>query len=63
MLSAIAFWVVIWAMSVAPMSLVAGVRESSVVFVAILGSLLLKERVRWMAVILVFGGIFLVRLS
>ena len=62
-LSAIAFWVVIWAMSVAPMSLVAAVRESSVVFVAILGSLLLKERVRWMAVILVFGGIFLVRLS
>ena len=45
------------------MSLVAAVRESSVVFVAILGSLLLKERVRWMAVILVFGGIFLVRLS
>jgi drug/metabolite transporter (DMT)-like permease len=62
-LSAIAFGIVIWAMSVAPMSLVAAVRESSVVFVALLGSVLLKERVRWVAVIFVFSGIFLARLA
>ena len=61
--SAIAFGIIIWAMSVAPMSLVAAVRESSVVFVALLGSVLLKERVRWMAVIFVFSGIFLARLA
>tara|TARA_B100000029_G_scaffold515566_3_gene623270 strand:+ start:941 stop:1765 length:825 start_codon:yes stop_codon:yes gene_type:complete len=62
-LSAIAFAVVIWAMSIAPMGLVAAVRESSVVFVSMLGALLLKERVRWAAVILVFSGIMLVRMA
>jgi drug/metabolite transporter (DMT)-like permease len=61
--SAIAFGIVIWAMSVAPMSLVAAVRESSVVFVALLGSRLLKERVRWVAVIFVFSGIVLAGLA
>jgi len=56
-LSAAAYWVVVWAMSVAPMGLVAAVRESSVVFAALFGSMLLRERVRWAAVVVVFGGI------
>jgi len=62
-LSAAAYWVVVWAMSVAPMGLVAAVRESSVVFAALLGAFLLRERVRWTAVALVFGGIVLTRLA
>ena len=58
-LSASAYWVIVWAMSVAPMGLVAAVRESSVVFAALLGGLLLGERVRWVAVAFVFGGVVL----
>jgi drug/metabolite transporter (DMT)-like permease len=62
-LSAGAYWVVIWAMSVAPMGLVAAVRESSVVFAAVIGGALLKERVRWAAVVLVFCGVVLTSLT
>jgi len=59
--SAGAYWIVVWAMSVAPMGLVAAVRESSVVFAALIGGFVLREPVRWIAVILVFGGIVLTR--
>lgn len=62
-LSAAAYWVVVWAMSVAPMGLVAAVRESSVVFAALLGAFLLRERVRWVAVVLVLAGIVLTSLA
>lgn len=62
-MSAGAYWIVVWAMSVAPMGLVAAVRESSVVFAALIGGFLLREPVRWIAVILVFGGIVLTRLA
>jgi len=62
-LSAAAYWIVVWAMSVAPMGLVAALRETSVVFAALLGGTLLRERVRWAAVILVFCGIVLARLA
>jgi drug/metabolite transporter (DMT)-like permease len=62
-LSAGAYWIIIWAMSVAPMGLVAAVRESSVVFAAVIGSTLLGESVRWSAVLLVFAGIVLARLA
>ena len=62
-LSAMAYWIVIWAMSVAPMGLVAAVRESSVVFAAVIGGALLKERVRWAAVVLVFCGVVLTSLT
>ena len=61
--SAGAYWLIVWAMTVAPLGLVAAVRESSVVFVALLGGLLLKERVRWAAISLVFGGVVLTRLA
>jgi drug/metabolite transporter (DMT)-like permease len=61
-ISAIAFWMIIWALSVAPMGLVAALRESSVVFAALLGALLLRESVRWTAVMLVVAGIVLTRL-
>ncbi len=61
--SAASYWVIVWAMSVAPMGLVAAVRESSVVFAALIGSFFLRERVRWIGVVLVFGGIVLTRLA
>jgi drug/metabolite transporter (DMT)-like permease len=61
--SATAFWIVIFAMSVAPMGLVAALRESSVVFAALLGGVMLQEPVRWAAVAVVFGGIVLSRMA
>ena len=44
-LSAAAYWIVIWAMSQSQFGLVAALRESSVVFAAIFGAIFLKERV------------------
>jgi uncharacterized membrane protein len=43
--------------------LVAALRESSVVFAALLGSTFLKERVRWFGVVLVFAGIVFAKLA
>lgn len=62
-LSAGAYWIVIWAMSEAPMGLVAALRESGVVFAALIGAWLLRERVRWIGVTLVFAGIVMTRLA
>ena len=62
-ISASAFWMVIWAMTVAPMGLVSAVRESSVAFVVILGGMMLKERVRWIAVLAILAGVVLVRFA
>ena len=45
------------------MGLVAAVRESSVAFAAILGGLMLKERVNWFFVLLVLSGVMLVRIA
>jgi drug/metabolite transporter (DMT)-like permease len=62
-ISAVSYWVVVWAMSIAPMGMVAAVRESSVVFAALFGGWLLSERVRWIPILLVFAGIVLIRLT
>ena len=43
-LSLAAYWAVIWAMSVAPIALVAALRETSIVFVVVIGVVFLKER-------------------
>jgi drug/metabolite transporter (DMT)-like permease len=59
------YWIAIWAMSVAPIALVAAVRETSVLFAAALGVFLLKEPVvpaRIVAAALVLGGLVLIRL-
>jgi drug/metabolite transporter (DMT)-like permease len=64
-LSLISYWIAIWAMSVAPIALVAAVRETSVLFAALLGVLLLKEPVipaRIVAAALVLTGLVLIRL-
>jgi drug/metabolite transporter (DMT)-like permease len=44
LLSLAAYWVVIWAMTVAPASLVAALREGSIVFALLFGVLFLNER-------------------
>ena len=42
--SLVAYWIVIWAMTLAPMALVSAVRETSMVFAVLFGVLFLKER-------------------
>ncbi|HWB44460.1 MAG TPA: EamA family transporter [Hyphomicrobiaceae bacterium] len=63
-LSVAAYVIVVWAMTVAPIALVAALRETSVLFAAVLGTLLLREplrTVRIAAACLVLAGVLLVR--
>jgi drug/metabolite transporter (DMT)-like permease len=64
-LSTAAYAIAIWAMTVAPIALVAALRETSVLFAALLGMVLLREPVlpaRIVAALLVLAGVVLVRL-
>jgi drug/metabolite transporter (DMT)-like permease len=64
-LSTAAYAIAIWAMTVAPIALVAALRETSVLFAALLGTVLLREPVlpaRVAAACLVLAGVVLVRL-
>lgn len=44
LISLAAYWTVIWAMTVAPIALVAALRETSIIFAVLFGVLFLKER-------------------
>jgi drug/metabolite transporter (DMT)-like permease len=46
-LSAAAYWIVIWAMTKAPIAAVAALRETSILFVIAMSVWVLKERVTW----------------
>ena len=64
-MSLVAYWIVIWAMTVAPIPLVAAVRETSVVFAGLIAVFVLKEpfsRVRAAATALTVLGLVLTRL-
>jgi len=63
--AAAAYGMVIFAMAVAPMGLVSSLRETSVIFAALIGSLLFREpfgRQRIIAAILVCCGVVLIKL-
>jgi drug/metabolite transporter (DMT)-like permease len=63
-LSVAAYVIVVWAMTVAPIALVAALRETSVLFAAVLGTVLLREPLRMIRVAaagLVLTGVLLVR--
>jgi drug/metabolite transporter (DMT)-like permease len=65
LLSTAAYGIAIWAMTVAPIALVAALRETSVLFAALLGMVLLREPVlpvRLLAALLVLAGMVLMRL-
>jgi drug/metabolite transporter (DMT)-like permease len=65
-LSLAAYWIVIWAMTVAPIALVAALRETSVLFGATIAVVFLKEDLRAMriiAAVLIVCGIALIRLQ
>jgi len=63
-LQMIAYALVIWAMSVAPLGLVSALRETSVIFAALLSAYILKEpvgRIGIAAAIVVAAGVILIR--
>lgn len=64
--SLLAYWIVIWAMTMAPLALVSALRETSVIFAVLFGVLLLKERldlVRLTATITTLVGTVMLRTS
>ena len=63
-LSALAYWVIVWAMTVAPMALVAATRETSILFAALFSWGVLGEKVRplrWAGVIVTLIGLILAK--
>lgn len=59
------YWIAIWAFTLAPIALVAALRETSVLFAMLIGVLVLKERAgpwRWTAGSLIVAGVVLIRL-
>jgi drug/metabolite transporter (DMT)-like permease len=66
LLSTASYAIAIWAMSVAPIALVAALRETSVLFAAAIGVVFLREPVvgmRILAALLVVAGMVLIRLG
>jgi drug/metabolite transporter (DMT)-like permease len=66
LLSASAYWIVIWAMTQAPIAAVAALRETSILFVIFMSARLLKEQLNWLRIaggILVVLGAVALRLS
>jgi drug/metabolite transporter (DMT)-like permease len=64
-LSLVAYWIVIWAFTVAPIPIVAALRETSILFAVLIGMLFLGEKVtavRAAAIVMVLGGLALMRL-
>jgi drug/metabolite transporter (DMT)-like permease len=61
-----AYWIAIWAMTVAPIALVAALRETSVLWATLIAVLFLKEPfipARAVAAGLIFAGVVLIRLQ
>jgi drug/metabolite transporter (DMT)-like permease len=59
-----AYWIAIWAFTLAPLALVAALRETSVMFAMLIGVFLLGERAngwRWLSVGLILAGVVLMR--
>jgi drug/metabolite transporter (DMT)-like permease len=65
-MSLVSYWIAIWAMTVAPIALVAALRETSVLFAAAIAVFILKEPfgpVRATSAALMIGGMLLIRLQ
>ncbi len=58
------YWIAIWAMTKAPIALVSGLRESSVLFAMLIAVFFLKEKagaVRWLSALVIGAGIMITR--
>jgi drug/metabolite transporter (DMT)-like permease len=65
-LSLVAYWIAIWAMTIAPIAIVAALRETSVLFGALIAVVVLKEPLRASriaAAVLIVSGLALIRLQ
>ena len=65
-ISLLAYWIVIWAMTQAPMALVSAVRETSMVFAVLFGVFFLKERlnlVRLASISMTLIGTAIIKMS
>jgi drug/metabolite transporter (DMT)-like permease len=59
------YGIALWAMTRAPIGLVAALRETAVLFAAVIGAYFFKEKFgprRWIAVVAIIGGIILLKL-
>lgn len=59
-----AYWIAIWAFTLAPLAMVAALRETSVLFAMLIAAVWLKERLtpqRWIAAGLILAGVVLMR--
>src|SRR5262249_20747416 len=59
------YWVAIWAMTVAPIAVVAALRETSVLFGALIAVIILKEplrAIRVIAALLIVAGLMMIRI-
>ena len=62
----VSYGVALWAMTLAPIGVVAALRETSVLFATLIAAVLLKEPVgliRWLAAGLIVAGLALIRLA
>jgi uncharacterized membrane protein len=60
------YWIALWAMTRAPVAAVSALRETSVLFAAVLSVLVLKERFglqRAAGAVVIVGGVVALRLS
>lgn len=63
-LSLLTYWIVIWAMTLAPVAMVAALRETSVLFGVLIGVVWMKERAtagKLIAALIILAGVVLVR--
>lgn len=64
--SLVAYWIVLWAMTLAPMAMVSAVRETSMVFAVLIGVFFLKERlnlVRVVSTAITLAGVVMLKVS
>ena len=65
LLSVFSYWIVLWAMTVAPTALVAATRETSILFAALLGWGFMGDKIRplrWLGVVVTLIGLTLAKL-
>jgi drug/metabolite transporter (DMT)-like permease len=63
--SVLAYWIAVWAMTKAPIALVVAIRETSVIFAVLIGILFFGEKAdrgKFIATVIILGGILLMRL-
>ena len=65
-MSMAAYWICLWAMTQAPVAMVAALRETSVLFGALLSTYMFKEVLgpkRWISAVLICVGLVLIKLA